>query len=255
MKKLHLIFAATVLLSTPNAFSQVVVENATTVKLGSTNNVVNADYVGKYGQAQGAIMGSSTSKGTLIESGNGESAGIYMDGDKIVMWSPGDDNLVNFCDEDYMNSGYLYHEAVIAYIDSEGYYYQVSDSTSKENIQNISSSLNRILKLRGVEYYHKDKNGLETLNSDEEGKYGTTTKKTEKAKEKKSGFLAQEVESIIPEAVATNKAGKKFVNYQAMIPFLVEAIKEQQTQLNKQEQEIELMKKQIEQLLKSDKTK
>ena len=40
------------------------------------------------------------------------------------------------------------------------------------------------------------------------------------------GMLAQAVEEIIPEAVKTNADGIKSVNYQMVIPFLVETVKQ-----------------------------
>lgn len=223
------------------AKAQVTVENATTVKLGTGSNSVYSGNAGKYGQVTGVVFGTDT--GTLIEAGNGESGGMYMDGDKVVIWSPGDDNLVNFCDEDNMQGqGNDFHYAIIAYIDGEGYYYQISDSTKKEQITTISSALTKMLKLRGVEYYHKMNTENASNSSDVKNKIGN---------EKKSGFLAQEVETVVPEAVATNEAGIKYVNYQALIPFLVEAIKEQQNQIKQLQKENSSMKKDIEQIKRS----
>lgn len=46
------------------------------------------------------------------------------------------------------------------------------------------------------------------------------------------GFIAQEVEAIVPAAVRTDEFGVKAVNYAGLIGLLVEAIKEQQTQIN-----------------------
>lgn len=253
MKKIKLLLLGIGLFSFIGAYAQVSVENENTVKLGSGNNSVNADIVGKYGQALGVQFGSSSSynKGTLIEAGNAESAGIYMDGDKIVIWSPGDANLVNFCDEDLMggaNTGYS--QATIAYIDGSGSFYTNSDSIRKEQIAPITSSLSKVMQLKGVEYYYKKNNG--TTSKDKE-----TNDKSDSNKEKKSGFLAQEVERIVPGAVSTNNAGVKFVNYQAIIPYLVEAIKEQQTLIDQQQKENQKMKDEIEQIqqtLKSVKT-
>ena len=47
------------------------------------------------------------------------------------------------------------------------------------------------------------------------------------------GFLAQEVQSVFPELVKTanNSEGTLSVNYQGMIPVLLNAIKEQQAQI------------------------
>jgi len=56
--------------------------------------------------------------------------------------------------------------------------------------------------------------------------------KNDKLKMKESGFFAQDVESIIPEAVFTTDSTKsKSLNYNSIIPYLVEAIKEQQLQI------------------------
>lgn len=51
------------------------------------------------------------------------------------------------------------------------------------------------------------------------------------------GFLAQDVETIIPEAVMTDDEGKKLINYTAVIPYLVEAIKDLQGQIERLESE------------------
>lgn len=240
MKKINLslIFSGLLIMGV-NA--QVTVENENTVKLGSTNNMVSSDITGKYGQAQGVTFGDLYNKGTLIEAGNAESGGIYMDGDKVVIWSPGDQNLVNFCDEDLMSAGSPFYQAVIAYIDGQGYFYTNSDSIRKEQIVPIESALIKIKKLRGVEYYHK-KNSETIAKETEKGN------KTSRENAKKCGFLAQEVESIIPEAVSTNEANIKFINYQAIIPYLVEAMKEQQTQIGQLQQENARIKAEIDQI-------
>ena len=47
-----------------------------------------------------------------------------------------------------------------------------------------------------------------------------------------SGVIAQEIESILPEAVQTRESGMKAVRYEKIIPLLIEAIKEQQKQIN-----------------------
>jgi molybdenum-dependent DNA-binding transcriptional regulator ModE len=45
------------------------------------------------------------------------------------------------------------------------------------------------------------------------------------------GLLAQEVERIYPELVSTDKDGYKAVNYAQLTPVLIEALKEQQQQM------------------------
>lgn len=243
MKQKILLMAINIL-STFFVTAQVTVTDNTTLSLGSENIVGTSD-VGKYAQASGMDFGSYN--GLNIEFGNGESAGIHFDDNKVVIWSAGDENLVNFCDEDNMEYyGSSYQQAVIAYIDGSGYYYQISDSTSKEQIRIINSPLLKVMQLRGVEYYHKNKMVNATNKTGDNSQ--AVNKKIDK--EKKTGFLAQEVEAIIPEAVSTNKAGVKYVNYQAVIPFLVEAIKEQESKISTQAQHIVELQRQIDEIQK-----
>lgn len=76
-----------------------------------------------------------------------------------------------------------------------------SDIKNKENIITLDNCLDKVSKLRGVYYNIKNEN------------------------EKRIGFIAQEVEPIIPELVVT-KNEEKSMNYQNMTAVLVEAIKE-----------------------------
>jgi hypothetical protein len=89
---------------------------------------------------------------------------------------------------------------------------QSSDRRLKTNIQHLSNSLSNILQLNGYTYNWKDE-----------------LKKDVKTQ---IGFIAQEVEEIFPEVVTTDEAGMKSVAYQNLVPVLVEALKEQQKQIN-----------------------
>jgi predicted RNase H-like nuclease (RuvC/YqgF family) len=57
------------------------------------------------------------------------------------------------------------------------------------------------------------------------------------------GFIAQEVESIVPEIVKTEEKGFKSVDYGKVTPLLVEAIKEQQKQIDDQKSMIDKLQK------------
>ena len=87
-----------------------------------------------------------------------------------------------------------------------------SDSTLKTNINAIEGSLVNLKKLNGVTY----------------------TMKNDKSDKKKLhiGLLAQEVEKVIPEIVYTDEHGVKGISYQEIIPLLIEAIKDQQIQID-----------------------
>jgi hypothetical protein len=69
---------------------------------------------------------------------------------------------------------------------------------------------------------------------------------TDEQAERKIGFVAQEVEEVLPELVFTNPVdGYKGVNYAEMTAVLTEAVKEQQEQIELQNQKIEQLEKMI----------
>ncbi|HDR68448.1 MAG TPA: tail fiber domain-containing protein, partial [Bacteroidaceae bacterium] len=105
------------------------------------------------------------------------------------------------------------------------YLYQNADLSLKEHIRPIENPLLKILKIRGVvydirpEYYRNtpEKEKMEILI--EEGKNNV-------------GVIAQELLEVFPELVNHNKeSGLYEVNYIGLISVLIEAMKEQQTQI------------------------
>ena len=90
-----------------------------------------------------------------------------------------------------------------------------SDERFKQNITAIESPLEKLMLLNGVEY---------------EMKLGEFPKNHFQAG-RQIGLLAQNVEKIIPEAV-NEKDGYKGVDYARLVPLLIEAIKEQQKQID-----------------------
>jgi hypothetical protein len=90
----------------------------------------------------------------------------------------------------------------------------LSDVTQKKNIQKISNSTDLIKQINGVRFDWKDND------------------------ESSAGVIAQEVEEIMPEIVHTNDDGIKSVNYNGIIGLLVEAIKEQQNQIEELKSQI-----------------
>ncbi len=93
--------------------------------------------------------------------------------------------------------------------------YTSSDIRWKKNIRTIDNSLNRILNLRGVYYDWR---------VDEFPDKGFS-------KEKQIGVIAQEVEKVLPELVNTDNDGYKAVAYDKLTAVLIEAVKEQQKQI------------------------
>jgi len=86
-----------------------------------------------------------------------------------------------------------------------------SDKNLKQNIVNIDNSLDKVSKLNGV-YYNWTKEALE--------------KNTHLKDEKEVGVIAQDVEAVLPELVATREDGSKAVRYERLCAVLIESIKE-----------------------------
>ena len=98
---------------------------------------------------------------------------------------------------------------------------QPSDSRLKDNITPISTPVDKIKSLRGVEF---DWNSGEQVGTHD------------------VGLIAQDVEAVLPEAVTTQEDGYKNLAYAKVIPLLVEAMKEQQAMIEALKAEIELLK-------------
>ncbi len=118
---------------------------------------------------------------------------------------------------------------------------QTSDLCYKQNIKTIESPLDKCLKMNGVTYNWK-------INEYKDKGFENKTQ---------YGFIAQEVEKLFPDLVATDNNGYKSLNYIGLIPVLVEAIKEQQqiieqlkTQNNTSQSKLEQVTNQYEALNK-----
>ena len=90
-----------------------------------------------------------------------------------------------------------------------------SDIKLKTNIKPLENSLDKVLQLRGVEY---DRTDYEVH---------------------QIGMIAQEVEQVIPDLVQEDSEGTKVLHYQNLTAVLVEAIKEQQEQINTLKQTVQ----------------
>jgi len=90
---------------------------------------------------------------------------------------------------------------------STGAYTSISDRRLKKNIVSINYGLNEILALRSVSY---------NMNEQED-----TSVKT-------LGFIAQEVQEVLPESVFEMRSGMFGMDKSAIVPVLVKAIQEQQ---------------------------
>lgn len=115
-------------------------------------------------------------------------------------------------------------------------YTTTSDERIKQDISNLSNSIEKLKLLRGVNYLIKESH-IKGIPQDSK----------DNLQKKQIGFLAQELETVFPELVSkTDSTGLLGINYIGLIPVLVEAIKEQQIQ-------IETLTKQVSELTSNSK--
>lgn len=85
-----------------------------------------------------------------------------------------------------------------------------SDIRIKTDIKNIENALDKVKQIRGVTFKRKEGENSDKVHA---------------------GVIAQEVEKVLPEVVSENEDGIKSVAYGNMVSILIEAIKEQQEQI------------------------
>jgi hypothetical protein len=98
-----------------------------------------------------------------------------------------------------------------------------SDARLKANIISLGSTLAKLLQIDGKTY----------------------TMKKDENKKQKIGVLAQDIEKVFPELVSESN-GVKSVNYQGLVPVLINALKEQQVEIDRlktQEERLERLER------------
>ena len=91
--------------------------------------------------------------------------------------------------------------------------YYSSDRRLKENIVNISQPLEKLSYINGVEFDWIKKEGVHSYEGHD------------------VGVIAQEIEQVLPELVTTRDNGYKAVRYEKIVALLIEAVKDQQSQI------------------------
>ena len=101
-------------------------------------------------------------------------------------------------------------------------YLVTSDERLKSDIESIKNALDLILRIRGVSFKWKS-NGREDI-----------------------GFIAQQIEEVLPELVHTDpKTGLKSVQYANIVAVLVAAMQEQERKFQMQQRQIFEQQRQI----------
>lgn len=172
-----------------------------TIDSGSNNTLLGYSADASTGSATNQTVIGASATGQADNSvvlGNASVTAVYMaqDGDAVVyaggIGPDTDTDLVTFANDAVTINGDL----TLA-----------SDARLKSNIFSLGATLSKLLKIDGKRYTFKE-SGKESV-----------------------GVLAQEIQEVFPELVKTNKEGLLSVNYQGLIPVLINAVKEQQQTL------------------------
>ena len=125
--------------------------------------------------------------------------------------------------------------------------YNYSDERAKTNIRTLESGLNTILNLRPVSYnWRIDGNSADTDTLSDGVSSSLKAMGPEEEDNTQYGFLAQEVEQVLPDAVKTDENGNKLINYTAIIPVLVQSVQELQGIISQQNSVIENLSSRLE---------
>ena len=195
------------------------------VGIGTTSNTTIPLHVNTTGSAT-VIKAQGIAATIEIESGTAGNATLYQrpntTGDKEAEfrctlgstygWSWKDDNATSTSRIKYMkldqNPGTLTVKGdVVAYGSP-------SDRSLKENIKPIDSALDKVMKLQGVTFDWKPKEDV-ILDIKED-----------------IGFIAQDVQKVVPELIRENSNGLLSMRHQGVAPILLEAIKELKAEID-----------------------
>ncbi len=113
-----------------------------------------------------------------------------------------------------------------------GPYMQLSDGRMKEEVEPLGEGLGAVLALRPVTWSWTEEARRELRASEH----------------RESGFIAQEVAPVAPEAVRVDSAGRYTMSYGALVPVLTRAVQEQQALIERQREELDGLRRRLEAL-------
>jgi hypothetical protein len=203
---------------------------------------------GVYGYSYNSTPGSGRSYGVFGKAGNatdGYNYGVYgyLYGNRAgaaifgAVGSRGDD------DTDSLYAGYFRGNVFVEdniYADNIG----GSDIKLKKDIIDIDNSLENILKIKGQKYKLKLPYEImqESDDSDTVDINAFDYSKLQKYQKDHYGIIAQDLQEVFPELVYKGPKGFLGIQYDGLIPIIIEAIKEQQLQIETLQAEIENLK-------------
>jgi hypothetical protein len=118
-----------------------------------------------------------------------------------------------------------------------GSFTSVSDARLKKDVQTLTNAVSAVTRLRGVSFdWRQEEFPARVLDNRHH-----------------LGFIAQEVEKVLPGVVSKDTDGFRSVAYTEVIPLLVEAIKEQQTEIAARTERIQALESRLAKLEAKDK--
>lgn len=123
-----------------------------------------------------------------------------------------------------------------------GKIYEYADNLSHTGITPISSALDKILKLRPINY-----TGVRIASSEEAANMNNEIMSDDSLIPNVDsfgsvGFEASSLQGILPKIAKSNNSGEQFINYSGMFPYLVKAIQELNQIVEEQAEEIRELK-------------
>ena len=147
----------------------------------------------------------------ILRFGSGDDAELFCNGSHLYLDL--NSGIGNFYIRDGSTTRFTFNDngAFTATNDiiSQGNINSTSDVRLKTNIKTLTNPLDKVLQMRGVEYDRIDLEGKHQI-----------------------GVIAQEIEEIAPELVSSDDDGMKSVSYGNITAILIEAVKEQQKQID-----------------------
>ena len=175
--------------------------------------IAGNNYVGGIVRHTNTTASSSTATGALVVTG-GVGIGGALYGGNIVRFTNTTASTSRTTGALVVSGGTGIAGAL--YVGGDVVAHAASDIRLKENISTINNSLNKILSISGYEYY---------WNEVAKEMYPERTMLD-------VGVIAQEVQQVIPSAVVEREDGYLAVNYDKIIPLLIESIKALKIELN-----------------------
>ena len=196
--------------------------NTTGVRLGDSGNGYFQPVSGNYGSIQidggnhGGYEGYSIGARAVFMHNNSSNTGIFNDVENEWLFLAQHNGYARM----YYNGTHKI-ETTNTGVTVTGDLNSTSDIRYKKNIEAIDGALDKVKSLKGVTFEWDN----DAFRADENTKKPNFTRRA-------TGVIAQDVEKVLPEAVCENEDGMKNVAYGNMVGLLIEAIKEQQVQID-----------------------